>query len=87
MEMTILKIWKIYPVQDGGPAFHSDALEYGEHGKTDVIKRGDPIVRPLPTLMADGNVGITHIATNWGIIIFVMRITRRCHLTFFHNLI
>jgi len=87
METSRLKIWKTYPVQDGGPAFHCDALEYGEHGKTNVIKWGDSIVRPLPTLMADWNIGITNIAAMRGIIIFVMRITRCCHLTFFHNLI
>ena len=87
MEISRLKIWETYPVQDVGPAFHCDALEYGEHGKTNVIKWGDSKVRPLPTLMADWNIGITNIAANRGIIIFVMRITRCCHLTFFHNLI
>ena len=41
-----------YPVHDGGPALHGDALEHGQHGVDDVVEGGDPVVGPLPLLQA-----------------------------------
>ena len=41
-----------YPVHDGGPPLHGDALEHGQHGVDDVVEGGDPVVGPLPLLQA-----------------------------------
>ena len=41
-----------YPVHDGGPPLHGDALEHGQHGMDDVVEGGDPVVGPLPLLQA-----------------------------------
>lgn len=43
-------------VQHGGPPFHGDALEDGQHSKKDVIKLGDPIVgaNPVPAFVTSG---------------------------------
>ena len=30
-----------YPIEDRRPALHGNALEDGEHGKADVVERGD----------------------------------------------
>lgn len=40
-------------VQHGGPPFHGDALEDGQHSKKDVIKLGDPIIgaNPVPAFI------------------------------------
>lgn len=37
-----------YPVEDVGPALHSDTLEHSQHGKENVVKVGDAAIRPLP---------------------------------------
>lgn len=50
-----------YPVQDGSPPFHGDALENGEHGQSDVIERCDPVVGTYPVLYARGCRVITEI--------------------------
>ena len=47
----------VYPVEDGCPALHRDALEHCQHGEDDVVKGGDPVVGPLPLLQADRLVG------------------------------
>ena len=52
-----LKYMNVYPVEDGCPALHSDALEHSQHGEDDVVKGGDPVVGPLPLLQADRLVG------------------------------
>ena len=36
------------PVEDLGPALHSDRLVDGEHGEADVVKVGDAVVGPHP---------------------------------------
>ena len=36
-----------HPIQHTGPPLHGDALEDGQHGKQDVVKRGDSIVGSL----------------------------------------
>ena len=41
-----------YPVHDGCPALHGDALEHGQHSMDDVVEGGDPVVGPLPLLQA-----------------------------------
>jgi len=59
--------FKTYPVKYGCPALHCDALEDGQHGEPDVVERGDPEVRPLPLLQADGDVGLAGVSTGWGL--------------------
>lgn len=39
-----------YPIEDGGPALHGDALEDSEHSEADVVEGRDAPVRPLPLL-------------------------------------
>lgn len=41
-----------YPIEDGSPALHGDALEDGKHGEADVVEGRDASVRPLPLLQA-----------------------------------
>jgi len=50
-----------YPVQYGGPPFHSDALENGEHGQSDIIERRDPVVGTYPALYARGRRVVTEV--------------------------
>ncbi len=56
-----------YPVEDGGPALHRDALEHGQHGKADVVEGGDAVVGSLPLLEADGDVGVAGIGAHGGL--------------------
>lgn len=41
---------KSYPIHNGRPALHCDALKYRQHGKADIIEIGDPGIRALPFL-------------------------------------
>lgn len=43
---------------------HGDALKDGEHGEANVVERGDAIVRTLPFLQTNGNVGLTSVGSN-----------------------
>ena len=51
-EYTFEELLLTYPVHDGGPPLHGDALEHGQHGMDDVVEGGDPVVGPLPLLQA-----------------------------------
>ena len=42
-----LTIYRTHPIQHTCPALHGDALEDSQHGKQDVVKRGDSIVWTL----------------------------------------
>lgn len=46
--VTNSKIGCLYPVKDRCPSFHGNALEYRQHGKTDVIERRNATIWPLP---------------------------------------
>lgn len=39
-----------YIVHHGDPALHGDTLKDGDHGKGNVIERGDPKIRPYPLI-------------------------------------
>ena len=41
---------KTHPIQHAGPSLHCDALEDSQHGKQDIIKRGNSIVRSLGSM-------------------------------------
>lgn len=43
-----------YPIQNGCPSFHGDALEHGEHSQPDVVERRDPVVGTFPLFYARG---------------------------------
>lgn len=47
-----------HPIENGGPPFHGDALEHGEHGQPDVIERRDPVIGTFPLLYARRRGGI-----------------------------
>lgn len=70
-----------YPIEDGSPALHSDALEDGEHGEADVIEGGYPPIRSLPLLQARAARAVTHVGPEWchGLIV---RVARRWTFTF-----
>lgn len=58
-------MWQFsYPVQNGGPPLHGDALEDGEHGKANVIKVCDSVVRPIPGIEARRVVGVADEAAS-----------------------
>ena len=45
------------PVEHVGPSLQCDALEDGQHGLADVVKVGDPVLRPLPVVITDCPLG------------------------------
>lgn len=51
-----------YPIQNGSPPFHGNALEHGEHSQPDVIERRDPIVGSYPVLYAGGRLVLTEVS-------------------------
>lgn len=52
---------KTYPIEDGCPALHCDALEDGEHREADIVERSDALVRPLPLFQARALIIRTNI--------------------------
>ena len=56
-----------HPIEDWRPPFHSDALKDSQHGKSDVVKRGDAEVRSFPLLQADGHIGLTGVSSFRGL--------------------
>lgn len=48
-----------YIVENIGPALHCDALKHCQHGKTNIVKAGDPIVRTSPAGATLGDVHLT----------------------------
>ena len=56
-----------YPIKYGRPPLHGDALEDGQHGEPDIVEGGDPEVRALPLLQADGDVGFAGVSAGRGL--------------------
>jgi len=50
-----------YPVEDGCPSFHGDALEDSDACIDDVVEGGNTIVWPLPFFQTYCNVRITAV--------------------------
>lgn len=64
---AFLCVSRAYPVKNGRPSFHGNALENGQHGKEDIVERGDAVVGPLPAFPANGRVW-TNVGTFGGFI-------------------
>ncbi len=44
------------PVQNIRPALSGDALVYSEHGKSQIVKVGNAVIWPGPTIVALGSI-------------------------------
>lgn len=69
-----------YPVENGRPAFHRDALEHSQHGEPDVVEAGDPEVGTLPLFDAHAVAAVAHVSTGRCYRV-VVRVARRWKLT------
>lgn len=72
-----------YPIEDGGPALHRNALEDGEHCEADVIEGGDPPVRPLPLLQTRTGRAVAYVGPEWRHRLVVC-VARRWTITFIY---
>lgn len=62
--LCIKKLFRsAHHIKYSGPALHGDALEYGQHGEEDVVKRSDTEVRPAPDLLTAGDVLVAEVRT------------------------
>lgn len=68
-----------YPIENGGPALHGDALEHGQHGEADVVEGGDAEIGALPLLEAQRRVVVADVAAG-DRLRGVVRVARRRHL-------
>ena len=77
---------RTYPIQYGGPSFHGNTLEHGQHGESDVVEGRDAEIGPVPLLQAQRHVRIANVAAGHGQR-GVVRIARRRHFAFIQDVI